>query len=92
MIVAAIWEEINDQAYYRFLGAVAVGNVLLVLLQPVLRRLRGAPAPSRQERPLGDTFRLVFTLKGIPARRAVDEAVKALERGGAHVENVERLP
>jgi hypothetical protein len=92
MIVAAIWEEIDDQAYYRFLGAVAVGNVLLVLLQPVLRRLRGAPAPPQQERPRGDTFRLVFTLKGIPARRAVDEAVKALERGGAQVENVERLP
>jgi hypothetical protein len=92
MIVAAIWEEIDDEAYYRFLGAVAVGNVLLVLLQPVLRRLGGAPAPPRQERPRGDTFRLVFKLKGIPAQRAVDEAVKALERGGAHVENVERLP
>jgi hypothetical protein len=92
MIVAAIWEEIDDEAYYRFLGAVAVGNVLLVLLQPVLRRLGGRPAPPRKERARGDTFRLVFKLKGIPAQRAVDEAVKALERGGAHVENVERLP
>jgi hypothetical protein len=34
---------------------------------------------------------LVFTLRGTPAQRAVDEAVKALERGGAKVEDVERL-
>jgi MFS family permease len=91
MIVAAIWEGIEDEGYYRFLGAVAVANVLLVLLQPVSRRLGGAAQPSPREGPTRDTFRLVFTLRGTPAQRAVDEAVKALERGGAKVEDVERL-
>jgi hypothetical protein len=91
MIVAAIWEGIEDEGYYRFLGAVAVANVLLVLLQPVSRRLGGATQPSPREGPPRDTFRLVFTLRGIPAQRAIDEAVKALERDGAKVEDVERL-
>jgi hypothetical protein len=91
MIVAAIWEGIEDEGYYRFLGAVAVANVLLVLLQPVSRRLGGAAQLSPREGPPRDTFRLVFTLRGTPAQRAVDEAVKALERGGAKVEDVERL-
>lgn len=91
MIVAAIWEGIEDEGYYRFLGAVAVANVLLVLLQPVSRRLGGAAQPSPREGPPRDTFRLVFTLRGIPAQRAIGEAVKALERGGAKVEDVERL-
>jgi hypothetical protein len=91
LIVAAIWQEVEDQAYYRFLGAVAVINVLLVLLQPMSRRLPGAPRPARPERPRGDAYQLVFTLKGVPAQRAVEEAKLALERGGARVENVQRL-
>jgi hypothetical protein len=92
LIVAAIWESIEDEGYYRFLGAVAVGNLLLVLLQPVARRLTGAPAAPRPERPSGDTYQLAFTLRGIPAQRAVEEARLALERGGVKVEKVERLP
>jgi hypothetical protein len=92
MIVAAIWARIEDSGYYRFLGAIAVLNVLLVLLQPISRRLGGGARPSSQGGPPRDTFRLVFTLRGTPAQRAVDEAVKALERGGAKVEDVERLP
>jgi hypothetical protein len=92
LIVTAIWQEVEDQAYYRFLGAVAVVNVLLVLLQPAARRLGGAPRPTRPQPLRGDAYQLVFTLKGIPARRAVEEARLALERGGAKVENVERLP
>jgi hypothetical protein len=87
LIVAAIWQRIEDEGYYRFLGAVAVGNLLLVLLQPVARRISGAPKPPAHE----GAYRLVFTLTGTPAQRAVEEAKLALERGGAKVEKVERL-
>lgn len=44
---AAAIGEIDHAGYYRLLGAVVVSNVLLVLLQPVLRRL-GGPAPSTE--------------------------------------------
>jgi hypothetical protein len=91
LIVAAIWESIEDEGYYRFLGAVAVGNLLLVLLQPVSRRLSGVPK-QRLEPAREGTYRLTFTLEGIPAHGAVEEARSALERGGAKVEKVERLP
>jgi hypothetical protein len=39
LIVTAIWEGIEDEAFYRFLGTVAVANLLLVLLQQVARRV-----------------------------------------------------
>jgi hypothetical protein len=91
LVVAAIWEGFEDESFYRFLGAVAVGNLLLVLLQPASRRLGHAPAAPREAPLSRDTYRLVFTLKGVPAQRAVEEARLALERGGAKVENVERL-
>lgn len=40
MISIAAVAEIDDETYYRFLGAVAVANVTLVVLQAVLRRMR----------------------------------------------------
>lgn len=92
LILIAIWEEVEGEGFYRFLGAVAVLNLLLVLLQPVARRLSGAPSAPRPESPGEDTYQLAFTLRGIPAQRAVQEARLALERGGAKVEKVERLP
>jgi len=37
------------------------------------------------------TYRLAFTLRGTPSEAAVEEARRALERGGAKVEKVDRL-
>jgi hypothetical protein len=91
LILIALWEEVEGEGFYRFVGAVAVLNLLLVLLQPVARRLSGAPSAPRPERPSGATYQLAFTLRGIPEQRAVQEARLALERGGAKVEKVERL-
>jgi len=79
----AAWGEIDDDAYYRFLGALAVADLLLVLLQPAVRRI-GAPA-GRATR-----VRLVLTLDRAPADEAVAAAVTALERHGLEVENVDR--
>jgi hypothetical protein len=92
LILIAIWEEVDDEGFYRFLGAVAVLNLLLVLLQPVARRLGGTSPPALSERPREDTQRLAFTLRGTPSDAAVAEARQALERGGARVERVDRLP
>jgi hypothetical protein len=91
LILTAIWEEIDDEGFYRFLGAVAVLNLLLVLLQPVARRLGGASPATPAQRPREDTQRLAFTMRGTPSEAAVEEARQALERGGATVERVDRL-
>jgi hypothetical protein len=39
----AVLDEIDDDGFLRVLGAIVIANVLLVALQPVLRRMGGAP-------------------------------------------------
>jgi hypothetical protein len=87
MVTAAVWLEVEDETFYRILGAAAVADVLVVVLQPILRRLAGV-APRDEPR----AERLVFVLAGAPSPEAVEEARSALERGGARVERVERSP
>jgi hypothetical protein len=91
LILLAIWEEIDGEGFYRFLGAVAVLNLLLVLLQPVARRLGGAAVAAPGERGSEETYRLAFTLNGTPSKAGIQEARHALERGGVKVEDVVRL-
>jgi hypothetical protein len=92
LILTAIWGEVDDEGFYRFLGAVAVLNLLLVLLQPVARRMGGTAVSAPAGRAREETYRLAFTLDGRPSEAAVEEARQALERGGAKVEDVVRLP
>ena len=92
LIVTAIWGEVDDEGFYRFLGAVAVLDLLLVLLQPVARRLGGTSTAAPSARLREDRQRLAFTLRGTASDAAVEEARQALERGGATVERVDRLP
>ena len=88
MASLAAWEEIEDSRYYRALGALVVANVLVVLLQPILRRLAGVPTPAAA--PPSGGHKLVFELDGPASDEAVAEARTALERGGARVSNVDR--
>jgi hypothetical protein len=81
----AAWQEIDDDGFYRGLGAVVVGNLLTVLLQPAARRMAGTPAPSN-----GRRHSVVFTIDGAASDAALDEAKRTLERHGLRVESVER--
>lgn len=81
----AAWDEIDDGGFYRGLGALVVGNLLTVLLQPAVRRMAGAPAP-----PSGRRWTVVFTVDRMPSQAAADEAKRTLERHGLRVERVER--
>ena len=92
MILIAIWEEVDDDGFYRFLGAVAVLNLLLVLLQPVARRLGGTPSAAPAAPARKDMHDVTFRLRGTPSEAAIEEARQALERGGATVERVDRAP
>ncbi len=82
MGAAAAWGDVGDETYYRLLGALAVADLLLVLLQPVARRMAAAPG--------GTASRLVFTLDDEPTEDAVAAAVDALEARGVRVEKVDR--
>ena len=79
----AAWGQIEDSPYYRFLGALAVADLLLVLLQPAVRRMS---SPAARAAP----FRLVLTLDREPSDEEVATAVTALEGHGLKVENVDR--
>ena len=43
MACLAAWQKVEDEGYYRLLGAVGVATLLLTLLQPIVRRAGGAP-------------------------------------------------
>jgi hypothetical protein len=51
LISIAAWQEIERASYYRILGALAVADLLVVLLQPILRRTvrPDRPAPAEGE-------------------------------------------
>jgi hypothetical protein len=83
MLSAAAWLDIGDDTFFRFVGALAVADLLVVLLQPAVRRM-ALPAPSSK------SFRLVLTLDRAPSNVAVSAAVRALEEHGLRVENVDR--
>lgn len=68
----AIWTEPDSERFYRVLGALAVLDVFLVIVQPLLRRLVG---------PGGARTRVV--LEGIPVR--IDEALRRIEGSGVRV-------
>jgi hypothetical protein len=78
MIAVAALEEIEEAGFYRFLGAAAVANVLVALLQPVLRRLGG--------RGYEPGARLVVSLDRPPTRDAVDAALRELREYGPRIE------
>lgn len=70
--IIAIWNEIDSEGFYRGLGAVAVLDVFLVLLQPLLRRLRDGGAASAR-----------VILEGTPEQ--IDDVLRRVEGSGVRV-------
>jgi hypothetical protein len=78
MAIIAIWAEINSGGYYRVLGALAVLDLFLVVLQSLLRRL-GSTGGTREVRIVVDDG----------DHEAVADAVQRLQAAGLRV-RVER--
>ena len=71
LVIVAILAEIEDaETFYRVLGALAVLNVFLIVLQPLLRRLGSAPAEGLAR----------VVLEGTP--RQIEEALRRVEGTG----------
>jgi hypothetical protein len=98
MISLAAWQEVEDEGFYRFVGALAVAEVLAIILQPILRRTarRAAPGAVRS----GAVFEFTCTLEDGREIRRYDEAadfasaaagaISELEGAGERVVRVER--
>jgi hypothetical protein len=91
MIINAVLNEVESAGYYRVLGALAVANLLVAMLQPVIRRMgSGGRTPEREPEPSG--YRVVFTLAQAPSFEAVRNARQAFAEAGIPVEGVEHNP
>ena len=96
LVSLAAWQEIDDGGFYRIVGALAVAELLVVLLQPVLRRTGGRAATSSGV----PVFEFSVTLadgREVPGDRpardfatAVASAISEVERSGGRVVRVER--
>ena len=76
MVTSAVVQEIDDETFYRALGALVVADLLFVILQSVARRYASVPAAA------GD----VETIRVSGPAVAIDDAVRELERRGLRVE------
>jgi hypothetical protein len=94
LVSVAAWQEIESSGFYRIVGALAVAEVLVILLQPILRRSARTASPGTR------AFAFSVTLadgREVPADRpakdfasAVASAISELEGSGAEVVRVER--
>ncbi len=72
MAAVAIFEGVDSEGFYRALGALAVLDVFLVVLQPFLRRLGGTHAASTR-----------VVLEGTPEQ--IEDALARIEGSGVRV-------
>jgi hypothetical protein len=85
LVTTAALAEVDDENFYRGLGALAVADLLFVVLQPIARRAAGVARPGERR-----AHRLVFTLDREPPEEAIRAASEALRHAGVLVERVER--
>ncbi len=91
LATTAMWKEIDSDVFYRVLAALAVLNVFLVVLQPLLRRLGGASQSYRVRFALEPEGSEELELSGRDFAAALADGVRRLERGGGKVVRAERL-
>jgi uncharacterized membrane protein len=91
LAAAAMWEEIESETFYRTLAALAVLNVFLVVLQPLLRRLGGEPALYSVRMDVKPGGPQELELSGRDFAGALADGVRRAERGGGRVVRIERL-
>jgi uncharacterized membrane protein len=91
LATTAMWKEIDSDVFYRVLAALAVLNVFLVVLQPLMRRLGGATESYRVRFALEPDGSKELELSGRDFAAALADGVRRLERSGRRVVRAERL-
>lgn len=91
MAIVATWAELEDPVYFRIFGALAVLDVLLVVLQPVLAlaRRRGEVHHLRLVVEQGE--QIESDVEAVDFATAAARAIRETERDGRRVLRVERV-
>lgn len=90
MAAAAAWAEVGDPVYFRILGALAVLDVLLVVLQPVLALSRPRLATYRLRVVVEPDEELETEVEARDFAAAASRAIREAESGGRRVLRVGR--
>lgn len=97
LVSLAAWQEIEDGGFYRAVGALAVAELLVVLLQPILRRTGGGRTALSPGVPVFEFSVTLADGREVPGDRpakdfatAVASAISEVERSGGEVVRIER--
>jgi hypothetical protein len=90
LAAAAAWAEIDDSLYFRIFAALAVLDVLLVALQPVLALARPRSAAHRVRLTVEPAEEIETAIEATDFAAAAAKAIRASERSGRRVLRVER--
>lgn len=82
MATAAAWGEIDSSLYFRFLGAIAVLDVLAVALQPILTAGRAGSREYRLRVTVAGGDELELTVDAADFASAATKAIRRVERSG----------
>lgn len=89
LVTALLWASIAGDGYVRGLGTLAVLDLLVVALQPILARARPVE-PLRRLRIVVEPGRtIVLDIEAVDLAAAVAKAIRTVERDGGRVVSIE---
>ena len=91
MASVAAWAEIGSAAFFRALGALAVLNVLVVILQPLLALARPRGEVYHLHLELDEGDQLDADVEGVDFASAAARAIREAEETGRRVREVARV-
>jgi len=90
MISTALWAELDHALYFRILGSLAVLDVLVVALQPLLAFARAPSAAHRLRLLVEPDDEIETTIVAADFATAAAKAIRKVERSGRRVLRLER--
>jgi MFS family permease len=91
LVSAALWAGIEDSVYFRFVGALAVLDLLAVALQPILAAGRRQPTSHRVRLVVESGDAIEATVDAPDFAAAAAKLIRSTEREGRRVRRLERL-
>jgi hypothetical protein len=92
LVSAAIWAETEHEAYLRVVAALAVLDVLLAALQPILALARPAGGVYRIRLVVESGEVVETTIEAPDLAAAAARTIRSVESGGRRVVRLERVP
>lgn len=90
MVTVLVWAELDGGGYARILAAVAVLDVLVVALQPILTLARARPTVYALRVAVEDDGEVATIVEAADFATAAARAIRSVERSGRHTVGVSR--